>query len=389
MTKWPGRMVVVGASVASAMLIERSRELGFSGEIVVIDCDEQAPYDRPPLSKQFLLGSGSVEPAGWWPESVPIIRGRAVGLRAQERTVLVELPRSIEEIQGDVVVIAAGAGSVSLPGEPSGVLKLRTAEDALSIRGAVDAGARSAVIIGAGTIGSELASTLCKRGVTVTVVDLAQQPMQRFFSGHLGEEATAWMSQAGVTTRLGVLVESISRSASGWTVQVNGDELTADLVISAVGARPNTEWLTESGLDLANGIRCDAEGRALLAAGGTATGIFAIGDISARMLDDGSFSRFESWTQAQRHGAALAEYFAGEESSELEQAPYGWTEQFGRTIQVHGILSAEGEIAEVLASESQESALYRIDVPGKEPAWIGVNAPRQFARASMGLSRSG
>lgn len=383
MTGWPNRIAVVGASVASAMFIERSLELGFTGEFVVIDRDFNAPYDRPPLSKAFLLGTDAVERADWWPESATIINAKAIGLIPNERGVLVE---KLGEIKADAVVIATGSGSIRLPYEPDGVLSLRTAEDALAIRTAIDAGANSAIIIGAGTIGAELASTLTKRGVGVTVVDLAQQPMQRFFSGHLGEEATSWMHQAGVVTHLGAAVESIIESGGEWTVRVNGQDLNADLVISAVGARPNTEWLAYSGLAIENGVRCDADGRALMDTGETTDGIYAIGDVSSRRTDDGSFARFESWTQAQRHGAALAEHFAGHESTELSQAPYGWTEQFGRMVQVHGLLPADGEVVKVYTAEDRQAALYRVEAPGEDPAWVGINAPRQFSRASLGLS---
>ena len=80
MTHLPDRVAVIGASVASAMLIERSRELGFAGEFIVVDSDPNAPYDRPPLSKQFLLGTGPVEPAEWWPEATPILNAKAIGL---------------------------------------------------------------------------------------------------------------------------------------------------------------------------------------------------------------------------------------------------------------------------------------------------------------------
>jgi len=383
-TRLPDRVAIVGASVASAMLIERSRELGFAGEFVVVDSDPNAPYDRPPLSKQFLLGAGPVEPAEWWPDSTPILNAKAIGLLTGKRAVLLD---KLGEVAADAVVIATGAGSIRLPNEPADVLSLRTAQDAVTLRSAVHAGAISAIIIGAGTIGAELASTLAQRGLAVTVVDLAQQPMQRFFSGHLGEEAKTWMHQAGVVTHFGVAVESIQKTDARWAVRVSGVDLHADLVISAVGARPNTEWLSDSELDVSNGVRCTAEGRALLASGEIADGIFAIGDVAARQSEDGTYRRFESWTQAQRHGAALAEYFAGFESSELEQAPYGWTEQFGRKVQVHGMLPSAGELVQVYAAEERNAALYRVGSTEEEAAWIGVNAPQQFAQASMGLTR--
>ncbi|SLK12792.1 NAD(P)/FAD-dependent oxidoreductase [Arthrobacter sp. P2b] len=383
MTHLPDRVAVIGASVASAMLIERSRELGFAGEFIVVDSDPNAPYDRPPLSKQFLLGTGPVEPAEWWPEATPILNAKAIGLLTDKRTVLTD---KLGEVAADAVVISTGAGSIRLPNEPAGVLSLRTAQDALALRSAVDAGAASAIIIGAGTIGAELASTLAQRGLAVTVVDLAPQPMQRFFSGHLGEEAKAWMHQAGVVTHFGVAVESIQKTDAQWKVRVSGLDLHADLVISAVGARPHTEWLTYSELDISNGVRCTADGKALLTSGEIADGIFAIGDVSARQAEDGTFRRFESWTQAQRHGAALAEYFAGFDSSELEQAPYGWTEQFGRKVQVHGMLPTAGELVQVYAAEERNAALYRVGSAEEDVAWIGVNAPRQFSRASLGMS---
>jgi 3-phenylpropionate/trans-cinnamate dioxygenase ferredoxin reductase subunit len=98
--------------------------------------------------------------------------------------------------------------------------------------------------------------------------------------------------------------------------------------------------------------------------------------------------RFESWTQAQRHGAALAEYFAEYDSSDLHQAPYGWTEQFGRKVQVHGVLPPDGDLVTVFEDADRGAVLYRVDSTGTDPAWIGVNAPRQFARASMGLIHS-
>ena len=157
-------VLVVGASTAAGAFVSQLRDDGFSGSVLVVEQDPDAPYDRPPLSKDFL-GSGSVKPdAPWWTGGGDLLRGRAVHLDVRDRalTVLVSGGET-ERITAGNIVLATGATPVRLPGLPTGVNHLRTAADARELRQRLERDSH-VVVLGAGTIGTEVASTVVEAG---------------------------------------------------------------------------------------------------------------------------------------------------------------------------------------------------------------------------------
>lgn len=379
-----GDLVVVGASVAATAFLERLCELGHRGPIVVVDSDPDAPYDRPPVSKHYLREADAGDIAVDWSDfGVTLIRARATGVDAAAHTLRIqpagEEPRDLPYGR---LVIATGAVPARLPVEPPDTLVLRSAEDARRLRARTGAG-ESAIIIGAGAIGVELASSLATRGSTVTLLDRAPGPLERLLAGHLAEETTAWLESAGVTCCWNAGIERIEHDDDGWTVDLaDGRRLRADLLISAVGARPAVAWLEGSGL-LTDGALLAAEDGRVVTAAGPVPDVFAIGDVVTRRHDDGTLQRTESWAAAREHAMRLAEDLRGAERSPAPK-PYFWTEVAGRMVQVVGTLRPDAPIELEASNPERRSAFYRVGDADAGAAWIGVNAQPRIARILRG-----
>lgn len=376
-------VLAVGASVATAALVSQLRAEGCDGRILVVDGDPDMPYDRPPLSKDFLTAAGDRPEAPWWDAECDHQVGMVEALHAGARVATVRRrDGSLIEVAADHIVVATGSEPVRLPGQPAGVASLRTAADARALRESARAG-RAVVVLGAGTVGTELASSLVATGAEVTLVDLADRPLDRFLGGHLGEEAAAWIRRGGVRLLLGTHVAGIRRTGARWEVETGGETLGADLVVSAVGTRPAISWLDGSGLALGNGVLCDHDGQAMTPAGTVAVGVYAIGDVASWSTRAGGRRRREDWTSAQRQGRHVARRLLG-----LEPLPvaggdldYFWSDQFGRRIQVLGTPVRDGALVQQSTDPDRESAFYTVEHAGRTAAWISVNAPREFALA--------
>lgn len=376
-------VLVIGGSVAAAALVSQLREDGFEGRVMVVDRDLEMPYDRPPLSKEFLSTTESAPPAPWWTGDCDTVAASAEAFHAGAKVATLRRDDgSLLEVLADHVVIATGAAPLRLPGQPEGVLFLRTAANARAIRSRATPGTR-AVILGAGTIGTEVASSLAAADVRVTVIDLADRPLDRFLAGHLGEESAAWIRDAGVTLELGTQVQQIVGDAAGWRVECDRGTFQADMVISAVGTRPCVSWLEDSGLTLDNGIACDEDGGALAAISGTVDGVYAIGDVAAWALPSGGHRRREDWTSAQRQGRHVARRLLG--LSPLTEPDgdraYFWTHQFGRRIQVLGTPARDADLVTHVIDAEKNAAFYTLEQHGETVAWISINRPREFALA--------
>lgn len=379
----PGSILVLGASVASGALVAQLRTDGYAGPITVVDQDPDAPYDRPPLSKDFLAGTADRPQAPWWDGQCELVPGQATRLDPGSSRVEVALTAGAARTFGaDRIVVATGSAPARLPGQPPGVAQLRTATDARRLRGLAGPGRRM-IVLGAGTIGTELASSLTGLGCAVTVVDQADRPLDRFLGGHLGAEAAAWIRDAGVDLRLGTRVEEIAGDDGGWVVSTGSGLLRADLVVSAVGTRPATAWLAGSGLDLSDGIRCDPDGTALDTAGAAVANVHAIGDVAAWADSGGGHRRHEDWTTAQRQGRHLARRLLGLDPDppvDLE-AHYFWSHQFGRRIQVLGTPDRDASVVQHVDTPARRAAFYTLEHGSATVAWIAINAPREFAGA--------
>lgn len=343
------RLVVVGASLAGLRAVESARRAGFEGSITVVGAEPHLPYDRPPLSKAYLEAAAvpdvtfrderhlrddlGVELALGSPASGldPVAREVAVGARS--------LPY-------DALVIATGATARGLSGGDglAGVHTLRTLDDAVAVRAALDAGART-VVIGAGFIGSEVASGARRRGLPVTVVEAAAVPLTRAVGARMGGELAELHHRAGTDLRCGVTVRRLEgRDGRIRSVHLSdGGVLAADLVVVGIGAAPATEWLGGSGIDVADGVVCDTTLAARGTDGATVAGVHAAGDV-ARWHNEmfGAAMRVEHWSSAGEQGAVAARNaLRPGAATAYSTVPYFWSDWYAHRIQFVGVAAAD------------------------------------------------
>jgi NADPH-dependent 2,4-dienoyl-CoA reductase/sulfur reductase-like enzyme len=358
------RLVVVGASLAGLRAVEAARRAGFTGTVTLVGAEEHLPYDRPPLSKGFLDAGGPDRAEPFRPEDdlrelgVELVLGApAEALDTGTREVVV----GARTLAYDALVVATGASPRPFPGVDgvAGVHSLRTTEDAVAIRDALDAGART-VVVGAGFIGSEVASAARRRDLPVTVVEAEPLPLTRSVGREVGMVCADLHRAAGTELRLGVgvsRVESVGGTVTGVRLDT-GEVLPADLVVLGIGVAPATAWLEGSGLSLHErdrGVVCDAT----LATG--VPGVYSAGDVAhvPNPLFDGQLMRLEHWTNAAEQGAAAARHALDPASARpLSTVPYFWSDWYSHRIQFVGTPVAD-EVEVVVPAEDGFVALYR------------------------------
>ncbi len=362
------KLVVVGASLAGLRAVEVARKEGFAGTITLIGAEAHLPYDRPPLSKAFLdLADADPAPPFFRDETyfadelgVTLMLGRpATGLDTDARVVRV----GDTEVPYDALVIATGADARQLPGgtDLAGVHVLRTLDDSLAVRDALDAGART-VVIGAGFIGSEIASSAKKRGVDVTIIEALPTPLVRATGTEMGSAIASLHEQNGTALRCGVGVKALQGNGAVERVVLEDDtEIPADLVVVGIGVVPSVDWLEGSGLQLENGIRCDEN----LWTG--VPGVYAAGDVACWPNPTlGVRQRMENWTAAAEQGAAAARNALDPANAKpYGTVPYFWSDWYDVRIQHVGSPDAdevqlvEGDLDEAPGQHNRWIALYR------------------------------
>ncbi len=380
--------MVVGASLAGARAVHSIRSAGHDGMLTLVGAEPHLPYDRPPLSKDFLTGERDVEalmldsPGAYDELGVDVLLGTiATGLDLDERTVTLRTvgPNSSEQVPFDALVIATGASARPLPGTEGldGVHTLRTLDDATAIREGLTAGARVAVV-GGGFIGSEVAASAKARGCEVTVIEAARAPLVRGLGAEMGSRVGALHGQNGVELRLGVGVEGVLGTDRVEAVAMaDGSRIEADLVVVGIGVVPNTAWLIDSGLHIDNGVVCDST----LCAG--PPGIYAVGDVvrAPNAWLGGGPIRVEHWTAAVEHGVAVGRNVVDPLAAvPYDSVPFVWSDQYDARIQIAGHPDADDD-AEVLIGSATDSSFlagYRRD--GHLSAVMSVNAIRPFVR---------
>lgn len=227
----------------------------------------------------------------------------------------------------DAVVLAVGVTSRVLDGQPDSAHLLRAVDEAERLRDAL-ASASSLLVVGAGFIGAEVASTARDRGVAVTVVETGTVPMARLLGEQAGAVVARLMVDAGVDLRTGVAVSELT--SSGATLS-DGSTVTADEIVVGVGGMLDLGWLEATGVDVSAGIPCDHRGRV-----DGLPGVWAAGDAAAWTdPDTGEHTRLEHWTSASDQAAAVAADITG---TDLPPAavPFFWSDQFGMKIQLVG-----------------------------------------------------
>ncbi len=330
-------VVIVGAGVAGWRVARDLRGAGFSGPVTVIG--DEPPYDRPPLSKQYLAGEyddarislyrgeepGSID--------VTVRESRVVTVRSGVVTLA-----DGEEVTADAIVVATGS-TARRPAMLDGhdVHTLRTREDSRVLRAAL-ADAASLLVLGGGFIGAEVAATARTAGLDVTLVELQPQLLGAALGGECGARLEEVHREHGVALVTGTGVERIeTRDGSTVAVLADGRELTADVVVAGFGAALNLDVLEdvaqEEGLDLTNGVVCDANGRVL-----GVDGVWAVGDIAAwhdPVLDRPV--RREHWQVAGEQASIVARTIAGTaDAATKRNPPYFWSDQYDVKMQLFG-----------------------------------------------------
>lgn len=335
-------VVVVGASVAGMRVAERLRAHGFSGRVVLVGREPHLPYDRPPLSKQFLVGTMGVDQIRL--HSQEALRDLGVELRLRSSAVALD-EAGIElddgsRIDADRVVIATGVSPRALPGQPTvaSVGTLRTLDDSRWLAGRLGRGEPIAVV-GGGFIGAEVASAARAQGVDVVVLEACAEPMERVLGVAGGRLFRQLWLQHGVRVQANASVRRIDADDASATVVLgdapgapgaSGEVLRVGTVVVGIGSTPNTAWLGEV-TDAAGAVRCDDVGRV-----SNHPSAYAAGDVAAWRGDDGEHRRVEHWTSARHQAAVVAAHISGAPVPRDPMAAYFWTDQFGLKIQVLG-----------------------------------------------------
>ena len=373
-------VAVVGASLAGLSAARALREQSYDGRVVVIGDEVHAPYDRPPLSKQFLAGTATLDDiALGTPDDEDLglewrLHTTAVGLDRLSRSVLLA---DGSEVRADGVVIATGARARHLPGghRLDGVHVLRTLDDAIALREDLAAGGRL-VVIGAGFIGAEVASTARGLGLDVTVVETQPVPLAGPLGSDMGAVCAGLHADHGTRLLVGTGVAALVGTGRVEAVELtDGTHLPADVVVVGIGAAPNIEWLAHSGVALGNGVLTDARGST------TIPGVVAVGDCAATWsVTAERHVRIEHWTSALEQPATATATLLGAGGPAPTPVPYFWSDQYGARIQFAGS-RREGDVARVVeGSCADRSFLVVYERDGHPVAVLGMDQPRQFTR---------
>ena len=390
------RVTIVGASLAGYWAAETLRRDGFKGVVSLIGDELHVPYDRPPLSKKYL--AGGVERHRLDLSDTEKLAALDLEMRLGRRATGLDLSARTLEVDGvtepfDGLLIACGARCRTLPGTDgvAGVHTLRTVEDANAIGAGMGAGARRMVVVGAGFIGAEVASTAIERGLEVTMVEALEAPFGRVLGVEMGEVLADVHRSHGVDLRTGIGVDEVlAESAFGAGSQVagvrlsDGSEVPADLVVAGIGVVPNVDWLEGSGLELADGVVCDETCLA-------ASDVVAAGDV-ARWTNPryGESMRVEHWDNAVQQGVHAARRLlqSDEEARPFSPVPWFWSDQYDRKVQLAGRTHRDAEVSVVTGSVEEHRFVAYYGHAGRFLGALGMNRPRHVMQ-SKGLLEQG
>ncbi|MGZ4473195.1 MAG: NAD(P)/FAD-dependent oxidoreductase [Nocardioidaceae bacterium] len=334
--------VIVGGGLAAGKAVEQLRSSGFEGSIVLFGAEHHLPYERPPLSKGYLLGNDPLEDAfvhdpDWYDANdVDLRLGTPVtGLDTDARTVHTE-----DQTQSyDRLLLATGSSPRRLAmADDSGapVAYLRTIEDSTFLKQAFVAGRRIAVI-GAGWIGLEATAAAREAGAEVTVLESLDAPLLRVLGPEVAEIFAGLHREHGVDLRTGVQVSGVAKDGERAVVRLgDGDSVTADLVLVGVGVTPNIALAEAAGLAVDNGVLVDARLRT------SAPDVFAAGDIANHDHPTlGRRLRVEHWDTAIGQGEAAARNMLGEDQP-YDRQPYFFTDQYDLGMEYVGSVGPNG-----------------------------------------------
>ncbi len=382
-------IAVVGASLAGLRAAQELRAQGYEDDLVIVGAEPHVPYDRPPLSKDYLRGSIEAADLELAEQSdIDELEARWHLGVAAERLDLTAGRITLatgEQIAADGVVIATGGVPRRLPAAEGllGVHVLRSLEDADALRAKLTGGAENVVVLGAGFIGAEVAATCRALGLNVTIVEAMLVPLSTALGPELGAVCAALHATNGVRLITGATVAdwlTVDGGAGRRRVTAvelsDGRRLRADIVVVGVGMQPAAGWLADSGLFLDSGVLTDA---------GYVTecpNVVAVGDV-ARPYNPrtGRHVRREHWTDAAEGPAiAVRNLLAGRTVAQVDKPSYFWSDQYGTRIQYAGTAEPSDEVRFVEGSPDDGTFVATYHRDDTTTAVLAMNSPRLFTR---------
>ena len=326
-------LVIVGGGPGGLATARAYREAGGRARVTILTSEPYAPYNRPPLTKEFLRGEAShedlpLESDGWYVENSVELRLSAVvaGLDGNNQTVEMD---DGEKLSYDACVLATGSEPIRLPisgADDPEILVMRTIENSMRLQHRVGDNGKS-VVVGSGFIGCEAAASLALRGGDVTLISLEESPQHARLGQEVGERIEGWLCEYGVNLRLGANLESIERSDPGYELSIEGAEtISAGTVLFGTGVAPRTGLAEGAGLEVDGGVVTDSSMRT------SAPGIYAVGDIARAYNESaGRHLSVEHWGDALEHGRIAGTVISGGEAG-WRMAPGFWSTIGDKTL---------------------------------------------------------
>lgn len=379
-------IVIIGAGQSGGWAAKTLRDSGFTGSVQMIGNESHLPYERPPLSKQVLLGELGLGACQLWSQE-----------RLVELAIKVELGNHVERVDRagrqvvcrdgksfhfDQLLLATGSRPRQLScegAELQGVHYLRTIDDCLAIRANLGTAIRL-VVVGGGWIGLEVASGLRARGAHVTVLEASNQLCGRSLPPSLSKYFLEQHVSRGVDVRLGARLKRFVGNGKIQGVELDdGSIVPATVVLVGIGAVPNDELARSCGLDVGNGIVVDEHCRT------SDPRVFACGDVTDQPLGQGR-GRLESWKNAQDQGVAAAKAMLGAEPVTRE-LPWFWSDQFDINFQLLGVVPPGAQ--QYRKANASDSGFIDFFVQeGHLVAAAAINSPRELREAKRAIQKA-
>jgi 3-phenylpropionate/trans-cinnamate dioxygenase ferredoxin reductase component len=377
------RIAIVGGGQAGGRVALSLRERGYGGGITIIGDEPHPPYERPPLSKGIITGADALDSLYLEPED--IWNARDIEVRSGVAATAIRLPERLLELgdggtlRFDDLVIATGARARRLPlgeGGPD-ISYLRTQADALSLREKLRPG-RRLVIVGAGVIGLELASSARAMNVEVDVVETAPCVMARQVGPAVSRVLQRRHEEAGTRFHLGQSVVGARWVEAGVVLSTSkGTSLEGDVVVVAIGVVPNDDLARRAGIACQDGVIVDGAGRS------SAPHVWAVGDVARHPVSwSPTTVRQETWRHADRHARAVAAALLGE-STKYSEVPGFWSDQFGSRLQGEGVCSGD----EVFIDQAGGGPVWVYHADGRVTGCIALDNPKLATIARKAIGR--